>query len=612
MLHDELTEISASAQPPAGCGVTLKAHQLALVRRALDFEEQRVPLSELRGLRGTAYDVGDERNADEYMRTRIGVIADRVGAGKSYVLLGIVAATKQRGETSAAAEPVMRSFASDSVLLSRRDPHARVGASLLVVPHNLCGQWAGYVRDFGCGLRVFYVSRSKHLDALSAVRDRLSADYDMVVVTNTFYNALATRLDRWRVKLRRVMYDEADSLAIASCASVDAGFHWFVTASYANLLYPRGHAEYDAGVGSFVTCASGVRSTGYIKTTFDDLSTTRDVARVLVLRNADRFVQASMELPEPCVRCVRCATPASIRLLSGVVDKNIMDCLNAGDLATAMQLVGRATEDNIVAALVEKLTRQARALESRIAMIHRVEFENEDERESELRPLQRRKLEVDAKVACISERVRGSDTCCICYDAIENKSVAPCCVNAFCFRCINTWLSRAPTCPLCKADLAPSQLMLVDATARASLPVPASDVPANKIDALDGILRDRAAGSKFLIFSAFDNTFDDVERVLRGRGLRSRYLKGNHFVVDAIVSDYRTRDLDVLLVNPTHYGNGLNFENTTDVIMFHKFDSEIEKQVLGRALRCGRTKPLTVWYLLFDSEMAAASVSLSA
>ena len=93
-------------------------------------------------------------------------------------------------------------------------------------------------------------------------------------------------------------------------------------------------------------------------------------------------------------------------------------------------------------------------------------------------------------------------------------------------------------------------------------------------------------------------------RTGRGRaGIRHRFLKGNHPTVACIEREYRTGTLDVLLVNTSNYGSGLNFENTTDVVMLHKFDTDIEHQVIGRAPRCGRTTPLNVWYLLHDNEI---------
>jgi SNF2 family DNA or RNA helicase len=56
-------------------------------------------------------------------------------------------------------------------------------------------------------------------------------------------------------------------------------------------------------------------------------------------------------------------------------------------------------------------------------------------------------------------------------------------------------------------------------------------------------------------------------------------------------------------MNTQHFGSGLNLENTTDMILFHKFDTESEKQVIGRAQRYGRNEPLNVHYLLYENEM---------
>jgi SNF2 family DNA or RNA helicase len=56
-------------------------------------------------------------------------------------------------------------------------------------------------------------------------------------------------------------------------------------------------------------------------------------------------------------------------------------------------------------------------------------------------------------------------------------------------------------------------------------------------------------------------------------------------------------------MNTQHFGSGLNLENTTDMVLFHKIDTENEKQVIGRAQRYGRKEPLNVHYLLYENEM---------
>jgi SNF2 family DNA or RNA helicase len=77
-----------------------------------------------------------------------------------------------------------------------------------------------------------------------------------------------------------------------------------------------------------------------------------------------------------------------------------------------------------------------------------------------------------------------------------------------------------------------------------------------------------------------------------------------------MVDQYRSHKpdaLNMLFVNARSFGSGLNLENTTDIIMFHKLDSELEKQVIGRAQRFGRSEPLNIWYLLHENEMVTAA-----
>ena len=80
------------------------------------------------------------------------------------------------------------------------------------------------------------------------------------------------------------------------------------------------------------------------------------------------------------------------------------------------------------------------------------------------------------------------------------------------------------------------------------------------------------------------------------------YIKGNSNQINSIVNKYKKGNLNVLLINTRNYGSGMNLENTTDIIMFHKFDTQMETQVIGRAHRLGRTSPLNIYYLLHENE----------
>ena len=661
--HPLVVELdSASETSPPGflegeCGVTLRPHQLALVRRCAQLEAGQVPLQQslvalfgggaAAGSDGPAAAAAAEEEGEdvETLRTRVGIIGDKAGAGKSFVLLALVASG--RG-TRSAPDAVVRSFAEDRVVITahRRRPHATAAStststvasgeshdvSLLVVPHNLCAQWEGYVARWNTSnarpLRCASINRTKHLAAL---REAGALDaLDLIVVTSSFYNMVAAAIGRARI--RRIMFDEADSLAISRCANLDASFHWFVTASYRNLLHPFGD-----GVSLTATYTqqqqqqqqhqrtTGIRSTGFVKQLFAELASStqaRIVAHALVAKCSDAFVDSSMLLPAPVATTVRSRAPASVRVLSGVagIDRAIIACLNAGDVESALSHVDaahRGSEANIVAALMAKLVREAHNIDVRIGVLDTMSFPTDELRTAEAARLGRRRDDIVRRTATIRERIASTDTCCICYDGIANKTVAPCCSNAFCFTCINRWLigSDGCGCPLCKAPLAARDLLVVDLVADATDATCIALSPRringtsdgnDKLQNLGAILRDRCAtpgASKVLIFSSFDNTFVDIVGLLDRAGIRHRFLKGNHPTVACIEREYRTGTLDVLLVNTSNYGSGLNFENTTDVVMLHKFDTDIEHQVIGRAQRCGRTTPLNVWYLLHDNEI---------
>jgi hypothetical protein len=598
-LH-ELDESSPAADDLTGCDIVLRPHQRTLLHRCLMIEQGPVQLADIPLFASLFMDSARmlERHPHNHLRTRVGIIGDKAGSGKSFVMLAIVQAGREG--PARGLDPVVSSVAGNRVALSVRQQVAELGLSLLVVPHNLCVQWRGYVERFGGGLKHAFVSRSRDLPALREP-GALEA-IDLLVVTSTFHNSVAGIIGKRCI--RRVLYDEADSLTIPCCVAVDAGFHWFATASYRNML------------SVCMPSNTGVRSSGFIKNTFAGLretSMSRAFAYALVVKNGDAFVDNSLRLPEPSVRFVRCKTPLSLRVLNGLAERAVIDSLNAGDVPSALMHIcpaNRDTEDNIVSVLMEKLERQAHNLGLHAASVQEMAFDGgEEARAAEAARVGNKLAELRGRMECIRERVKGADMCCICYEEIANKTVVPCCSNAFCFSCINKWIFRVTRCPLCKAELKISNLLVVTSKEE-ELPLPPPPPPGpgphlDKLQNLEQILVERCAtpgASKVLVFSSFDNAFADIVSMLTRVGLRHRFLKGNLYTVAGIERDYRQGGLDVLLVNTSNYGSGLNFENTTDVVMLHKFDTEVEHQVIGRAQRCGRETPLNVWYLLHETE----------
>lgn len=612
----ELTRDDPIAEQPAGAKIVMKRHQLTSLARCVQFENEQMPLSQFPMLR-SSHQICD----DDYMRTRVGIIGDAVGQGKSYIILSLILSN-----SSIPTGPSLRSYGSNQVLICTHDNSRRVvKTSLLVIPHNLCSQWSAYVEEFCPQLKCLYVYKTRVLSSFCAMTDDAIAEHDLIVVSSTFYNRAASVLTAKNLKLRRAIFDEVDDVNIPNCAGVHSEFYWFVTASYGNLVWPRGYSRWDPTLFRATWYATGIKNSGFIKNLFSDLSSSvdRDLVKVLVVRNAPEYVQESMLLPEMQTHRVLCKTPVTISILTGLVNRQIIEALNAGDVASAMAHVNpsnRASEDCIIQALLDKFTRQLHNLDTRMTAVLAMHFDSDMERASEVSRLQRVIDDVRRRMASIRERIRTSEQCGICLDAIANKCIVPCCSNAFCFECISRWLTtgRTQVCPMCKQALGMSTLMVVDDAAAPSAaategtsaaPAPGTLVsPDNdKYGNLEAILRTRQPGSKFLIFSSYDYSLTKVEPILDRLRITHSTLKGNHAVINSTVNRYKAGDVDVLLINARQYGSGLNLENTTDLVMFHNLDTEISKQVIGRAQRLGRTQPLRTWYLLFENEMQAQS-----
>jgi len=688
---EELTEDHPRAPNPKGVNITLKPHQQTLLARCMEYENSSIKLKQFNELTPHV----DDR---DYFKTSMGVLGDRVGAGKSYVILSLIASNDITRKNNI----IIKSHGFNKVMYYIHDKTTSVKTNLLVVPHNLAAQWEYYIKTFGGSLKYKVVKTQKALDALlqearntqdesddendgidgidgsedidanddeyahtleddgnktyvaldisslnlnskasssnaSSSKPSTSAtsmpvvpriktpvevisNYDMIVVTSTLYNKLACFLNNNKVKLQRAIYDEVDNLNVPGCRSVDANFVWFVTASYGNVIYPKGLNKYEPSVGRYVWYANGIKHSGFIKNILMDLyyNISRNLMKVLVVKNKESYVETSLSLPEMVSHYIQCKTPYAINVLNGLVDRNILNHLNADDIQGALQYINpshKANEDNIVTRVIDKYTRQVTNINIQMNTAREYLYDTEAERTEALSRLEKQLQQVQKKIDTITERIKSNDLCTICYETVDQKTVTACCQNTFCFKCINLWLAQKKLCPLCKIPMDISKLYVIDNDAHNENEAEEQTSDADAVDMtkpnklndkyqnLELILSNMKQDAKLLIFSAYENSFTNVIPILQRLDIKFDFLKGNGFQIQATIERYKNGNVNVLLVNTRQYGSGLNLENTTDMILFHKFDTEIEKQVIGRAQRFGRKQQLNVHYLLYENEM---------
>jgi hypothetical protein len=603
---NELDETSPKYLGNINSKILLKEHQLTLLNKCIELELNPF------------INITDESilNVSTDIQTQYGIIADKTGSGKSYVILSMILLNKSLIKDFRALRNI-----GNYINYNRKEEFNECPCNIIIIPHNIKQQWTAYVDKFCIPtntLNYFLIDSNKTL--LKCVDDweTVYKFYHIIFVTGSFYRQLEEFINLHRFKVSRIIFDEADTCRIPCCRKIRAHFYWFITASYKNIVFPYRYGIWNRITRNRDILTNGIENNKFIKEIFkSNLSYSNDdinkkILDGLIIKNIDSYVDASFNLPEINYNTIICKEPVYLHLLTGIVSNNILQYLHAGDIKGAIDCVNKKnvnTEDNIINKILNDYRTKIYNIECKINTVNIMSFDNEQEKLEKLTKLQSEKKTISDKLHLLEERLRkDSNNCIICYDNIQNKTITKCCNNSFCLECITEWFKRNAVCPLCKNRIDFDSLYYINED---FMNICENEIIIDdnqykyesftKYENLIYILENSSRNAKFLICSDYDNTFIELEDKLRKKNIEYDKIKGNS--ICNTINRYKNNSLKVLLVNSKYYGSGMNLENTTDIILFHKLESEIEKQVIGRAQRMGRTTPLNIWYLLHKSEL---------
>ena len=599
----ELNEDDEQYNKPIDSKISLKPHQLALLQKCITREQKYI------------YDLQSSKYDSLY--TDVGVISDKVGSGKSYVILSLIMQDIDPRENRSIS--VTYGIGSHFTMNNKPIEYTDKDANIIVISHLLIKQWCSYVDSFCPQLTYCCINTKKSLESFDESVDNTK----LIICTGFMYKQLRAKfyINDWRCK--RIFFDEVDTSNTPCAHYLPAKFIWFVTASYKNIIFPVERFLHTRM--NYHVISSGIQNNSFAKSLFVSALKTMSenelqVFDKIIVKNNDHFVDESLGLPEPETYTIMCKNPIEVNVLTGIVNKDIISSINAGDLRTALSYIhsyNLDSETNIIAKVLYDLKTNLSNLEIRRNGIDMTTYNNEARKEQLLKNVSDDILSVSSKINQISERIVDNNLCPICYSVTSTKTISKCCNNSFCLSCITKWLTVQNKCPLCKEPCSISDDFYIvkpdkddehPSSSQVSIQyktLPTADEFTMNLDKfcnLERVLLNRKSYSKYLIFSEFDYGFNSMYPYIEKTGVKYSHLKGNQQQCNAIIQRYKNGDLDVLLINSKHYGSGLNLENTTDVILFHKFEDQIEKQVVGRAQRTGRKTPLKVWYFLNELE----------
>lgn len=619
---NELATESPQVEQPAWIRTRLFPHQRTSVQAALNLEAAKT------GLVAEALPGEPEGGT---LFANYGILGDRVGAGKSLTALALL---KYPPPVTSIVEYSWRpnSYYDTSMgLLRTREPTdlTPVPTALFLMPHAIIGQWEDYVAQ-DTTLKCYFIKKRK-----DAVEDLVAhlGEYDAVFVSATMWREFEGIPDIHTILWSRIFIDEADTIQFAASSTDLRGrFTWLISASWMNMVFSGGayinldqtYAPTESStsytirrIGRYISNqyinVSGVRSPvirklcGNVSVSGYNISVLNPVlyqATRLVVHNSEDFLQRSFEIPEiQHIQCL-CLTPPNIQILRSIVSDNIMERLHAGDAEGVLDVLGIQTKtaDQIVGAVTESIRHELDQVRRTYEFKKTIDYASDSAKTKSLATYEERMTRLESRIQAIQDRLKHTQqqTCPICFDEVQVPALTPCCRNVFCFRCVCEVLRRAPVCPLCR-EMIPSVQALHVIGDKAT---PAVEAPRllTKQEQFRKFLQD-APAARVLLFSTYDATFGGLERMLEVEGVTHATLGGSQARIAKLLKQFAEGKYRVLFLNARNMGAGLNIAAATHVVLYHKMPVETKNQIIGRAVRMGRTEPLTVLHLLHGNEM---------
>jgi hypothetical protein len=523
----ELTENSNKIEHPLDINIYLKNHQLAMVKKCIEIEE--------------------------FNLCSYGVMNDKPGSGKSYAILAFILYMKLNNKYSLnnIDNGLNNSLNNINISLNNidnnllnydnnfnnfdnsyskfdnnnifsnslygydynynidynsvnnntiiEDIYINNNINLLVIPSNIVNQWMKYINDFSNNiLNIRLITEYK--DVLRIYDDvNFLFENDIIITTSLFYHSICTTLNSKNIKIRRVFFDEIDSISSLLVYKINTYFTWFVSASFNHNNLGIYKNKIDVSLFDNIKC----------KCTND-------------------FIDSNFLLDVPINYNIICKNIYLDNILSGILSKHQYRLLNANDFTTLCKKFNSKIATNVTEAIdylikdiyeiIETETIHIEALEKLIIDENNIEEyyqKKKDELNKKIEEIKksveecieeeisnntlkdntqkvnieeleniinaRKTLEYNSveqeeykkelvirkkslaynteRINLIKERLVENNCCPTCYEELEEtdiKTISPCCKNMVCHKCVNHWynVNKKTNCIYCnKADI---------------------------------------------------------------------------------------------------------------------------------------------------------------
>ena len=521
--------------------IRLKPHQEALVYRALEVDEK---------FSGTDLPFG--------------VFSDKPGSGKTYAVLAMIYLSKIYFNSQ--------------------------GVNVIVVPHNIYSQWVEAIDNF-LGKTIPYKCLLEYNEVTSIFSSTdILNKYDILITTPLHYGVFASSVNAVNCFVRRVFFDEADSMKNLLVDAIQAKMTWFISAS--------------------------------IKTVFD-INTLKAQIGIYklylpkLLQNEcfckKSFIDSIIKLPKPKNETFTCRDFYLDYILVDILSNEQILPLNAHDYSEI-----RSECDGAVIKNTKDICRNMYVYSKKVVneqdellkdIDKKLRFPNREEYnkvvDSKIRVEERKNkyLGIFTKLKDLADK---NNICVECWDCIiqDNLSInfyRTECGDKVCENCWEKIFDKFK-CVGCKNPHPKDKLIpeSIDISSKNFKEYMKSKI--GKFTILDKIMD--ITEDKVILYSKYRGLNNYLKNLSLEKNFEYTELNGGNIKqIDHVLKEFKFNPkVKVLLIDNAYFGVGVNLEFTTDIIFIHNIDKELENQMVGRAQRFGRVLQLNIWKLKYINE----------
>lgn len=569
-IYNNLNENSTSIPQPIGLNIELMEHQKKAIYALLQLEKNGY-------VDVQKFLFYDNVEKDLRIDTRIGILGDIVGSGKSLMIVGLLLLSD--------ATPKKEIYYSSDKYVSIKgmsDNYIYSNCNIIIVHDHLVDQWNKF---FGLAPSIKTQILPKKIKSDDCVFD---SDTKVCILP---FSSVEKFFEKYPKTLwNRVIIDEADSIKLKPF-DILANFIWLITGTYNGI---------------------SVSSSKYLKSIFG--KNINWIVDMILVKNNNEYINKSINLPIAKKIIINCYTPPELKIIGDIIPPSIVQMINAGNTDQAILTLNCNvdTKDNIFQVISNAIenTIKNKELELDCETKKRDRAQNKSIYDFNIKKLEKSIKKLNTRLNTIKNKIRDSQEICpVCMGEMDDRSaVLDCCGTMFCFDCLVLTFKNRKNCQYCLKKITQKSLHIIEKNIKKSSSFIKNNKKINeKLDVLIELINKKKNG-KFLVFANYCLTFKKIEEVIKKNKITYAILNNGS---KENIEKFKNGKIKVLMLNATNFGAGLNLQEATDVIIYHRFSKETEEQVIGRAQRLGRTEQLNVYYLIHHNESVAFDTSFT-